>query len=282
MAWINNSSFWHPNFLERSAWVDHAPFAFWLVSILQPRLLVELGTHRGYSYFSFCQAVQKLGLQTHCHAVDTWKGDEHAGFYGEEIFQHVENYNNTHYAPFSRLIRSTFDESLDQFADASIDLLHVDDVKHDFESWRPKLSDCAIVLFPDTQVRERDFGVFRLWEELSAGSPAFEFFHGRGLGVLGYGANLPDGLASFFGAASDPAVAAEIRSAYGRLGESLKAAFDAAHAQEQLAAKLKKQEPRRRCAASPAVCDGLREVFATRCDPCVVACDCLREAFAPR
>lgn len=189
MSWIDKSSFWHPDFLERSAWAEHTPFVFWLVSILQPHLLVELGTHRGYSYFAFCQAAQKLGLRTHCHAVDTWKGDEHAGCYGEDVFRHVEDCNNTHYVAFSRLIRSTFDEALDQLADASFDLLRVDgrhyyeDLKHDFESWRPKLSDRAIVLFHDTQVRERDFGVFRLWEELSAGSPSFEFFHGHGLGA---------------------------------------------------------------------------------------------------
>ena len=83
-----------------SSWIEHAPFAFWLVSALRPKTLVELGTHHGYSYFSFCQAVDKLGLDTRCFAIDTWRGDEHAGFYGEEVFAAVDDYNRRKYSRF--------------------------------------------------------------------------------------------------------------------------------------------------------------------------------------
>src|SRR5579871_6951522 len=40
-----------------SAWNQHIPFAFWLVQAHAPSIFVELGTFRGTSYFSFCQAV---------------------------------------------------------------------------------------------------------------------------------------------------------------------------------------------------------------------------------
>jgi hypothetical protein len=229
---ISGASFWCPDFLEHSAWIEHAPFAFWIVGALKPRSLVELGTHRGYSYFAFCQAVQRLGLNTRCHAVDTWKGDEHAGFYGEEVFEEVRNYNDKHYLAFSSLVRSTFDEALSHISDTSVDLLHIDgrhfyeDVKHDFESWCPKLSERAVVLFHDTNERLRNFGVFRLWEELICRYPSFEFLHGHGLGVLGYGASLPQEIKSFFDATSDASVTGEVRAAYARLGSALKAEFD--------------------------------------------------------
>lgn len=173
-----------------SAWVGHIPFAFWIVEQIQPRILVELGTHYGHSYFSFCQSVRANGLSTKCYAVDTWQGDEHAGFYGEEIFAHVESQNQRQYHTFSRLLRMRFDDALSYFSDGTIDLLHIDGlhtyeaVRHDFETWLPKLSSCGVVLFHDINVRERGFGVWRLWEELSARYQHIEFEHSYGLGVL--------------------------------------------------------------------------------------------------
>jgi glycosyltransferase involved in cell wall biosynthesis len=249
-TYLTAASFQWPNYLESSGWIDHAPFAFWLMDILRPQTFVELGTHNGYSYFAFCQAVEVIGMDTRCYAVDTWKGDEHAGFYGEEVFRRVQQYNERHYANFSRLVRSTFGEALSHFPDASIDLMHIDgrhfydDVKHDFESWRPKLSDRAVVLFHDTNVRERNFGVFKLWEELRAEFPSFEFLHGHGLGVLGVGASLPEGIAAFFKVTAEPRVAVAVRQSYARLGTTLKADFEARTVQSKLAANLSEQKVR--------------------------------------
>jgi O-antigen biosynthesis protein len=173
------------------AWIGHLPFASWLIRILEPKIFVELGTHSGNSYFSFCQSTMEGNIGTKCYAVDTWQGDEHAGNYSDEIFQQVNAHNQEHYASFSCLLRMTFDEALSYFSDGSIELLHIDGfhtyevVKHDFESWLPKLAPSAVVLFHDTNVRERGFGVWKLWEELQAVYPNnLEFLHSHGLGVL--------------------------------------------------------------------------------------------------
>jgi predicted nucleic acid-binding Zn-ribbon protein len=228
---LSPASFWKPYYLESSAWIEHSPFAFWITSVLKPRSIVELGTHYGFSYFAFCQAVQTAGLETRCFAVDTWKGDEHAGFYGEDVFEDVNRYNNQHYSTFSRLVRSTFEEALTHFPDSSVDLLHIDgrhfyqDVRYDFESWRPKLSERAVVLFHDTNVRERGFGVFQLWAELANKFPNFEFFHGHGLGVLGHGVELPEEVVSLCESSADSAAA--LRTAYSRLGRAVQSDLDA-------------------------------------------------------
>ncbi|MCS3799958.1 glycosyltransferase [Niastella sp. OAS944] len=199
-----NSFFWTPEYVEPSAWIEHIPFAFWLIEALQPKSFVELGVHTGTSYFAFCQAIKTMNINTVCYGVDTWKGDEHAGYYNEEMFEKVDTYNAQYYAGFSTLIRSTFDEAREYFTDGYIDLLHIDGlhfyeaVKHDFEAWLPRLSKNAIVIFHDINVRERKFGVFKLWEELKQQYRSFQFEFGYGLGVLAIGEVAQDELNNLF------------------------------------------------------------------------------------
>jgi Methyltransferase domain len=205
-------------------WLGHIPFAFWIVEATQPDLIVELGTHTGDSYFSFCQAVRQLGLRTRCCAVNTWAGDLHCG---AETYERVSKINRRKYLPFSRLIRSTFDEALSQFRDRSIDMLHVDviytydDVKNEFESWRPKLTDRAVALLHDTSVFEKDFGLFRYFHELSQNFPTFQFLHCGGLGVVGVGRRLPDRVARLLEVAEGGPQCHTIRRCYSWLGQRI-------------------------------------------------------------
>lgn len=186
--------FWLPQRLgQASAWWAHVPFAFWLMVASRPRVLVELGTDKGVSYAAFCEAVLRGRLGTRCFAVDTWAGDDHSGHYGDEVYTDMREFHDSRYAAFSNLLRSTFDDAVGFFEDGSIDLLHIDGyhtykaVKHDYETWSPKLSDRAIVLFHDTNVREDDFGVHQLFAEISKQFPSFEFPYGSGLGIVAVG-----------------------------------------------------------------------------------------------
>lgn len=235
LACVSPASFWTPRHIVESAWLEHAPFAFWLIDVVRPRTVVELGTHAGFSFLAFCQAVQQLGLGTSCHAVDTWLGDEHAGFYGQNVFDTLSAVQAREFGEFSQLIRARFDEAVSSFGDGTIDLLHVDgrhryeDVAEDYSTWVPKLSDRAVVLFHDTNVRERDFGVWRFWEALRTRFPSFEFVHGHGLGILCPGNTVPDRLRPLFDASD--ADQADIRRIYARLGAavSLRYQLDVAH-----------------------------------------------------
>jgi GT2 family glycosyltransferase/glycosyltransferase involved in cell wall biosynthesis len=207
-----------------SAWFEHIPFAHWLVQVVSPRILVELGTQGGVSYSAFCESVLRLNLPTQCFAVDTWKGDDHTGYYGEDVFLDFERFHSARYASFSEFLRCTFDEALIQFAEDSIDLLHVDGyhtyeaVRNDFENWCCKLSERAVVLFHDTNTRERDFGVWKYFAELKTEYPSFEFTHGHGLGVLAVGEQVPTEVVALC-KLDDPRKVSAVRNRFARIGE---------------------------------------------------------------
>lgn len=177
-----------------SAWWGHVPFAQWLVHVARPRRVVELGTHNGVSYAAFCSSVQVEQLDCRCTAVDTWEGDHQAGRYGSRVFDELRAWHDPAYSSFSTLMRCTFDEAAPRIEDGSVDLLHIDGlhtyeaVRHDLETWLPKMSRRGIVLLHDTEVRHGDFGVWRLWEEVKDRYPSFGFRHSHGLGVLAVGA----------------------------------------------------------------------------------------------
>lgn len=189
-----------PDLESPSEWIEHVPFAMLLVDLIRPRSIVELGTFTGVSYCAFCQAVKQLHLRTKCYAVDSWQGDEHSGYFGNEVLNKLKEHHDPRYDSFSQLIQSTFDDATPMFAEGSIDILHIDGyhsydaVSHDFATWLPKMSDSGIILLHDISERRADFGVWRFWDEISRQYPSFEFHHGHGLGMVSVGKTVPEGM----------------------------------------------------------------------------------------
>lgn len=175
-----------PTYFIPSAWHEHIPFLLYLFDLIRPKSFVELGVLNGTSYFAACYAVERLVINCHCYGIDTWKGDQHTGYYNNDVYKCVLS-KNTRYK-FSKLLRMQFDDAITQFKDNSIDILHIDGchtydaVKHDWSLWRPKLSSSMITLFHDTMVPH--FGVGKFFTELSQQHWTFNFEHHHGLGVL--------------------------------------------------------------------------------------------------
>jgi hypothetical protein len=217
--------------LGHPAWIQHIPLLATVLQVQRPATFVELGVHTGNSYFAGCSTVARRALGTRCVAIDTWQGDEHAGFYGEDVFERVQSINAEF--PFSELLRATFEQAVTSFEDGSIDLIHFDgrhycrDIKQDFETWLPKLSKRSVALLHDVHVYANDFGVAAYWEELKQAHPSFEFFHGHGLGVVLVGDEPGDAVAQWFAALHE--VASFARAAFYRLGEAVQDHFEVLH-----------------------------------------------------
>ena len=216
-------SYWPIETLTPSAWSGHIPFLFAVAALERPRRFVELGTHYGASFLAFCQTVRRLEFDCQPVAIDTWAGDAHAGHYDEAVFQSFA-FDLRRYEDFAAYLRMLFSEAAPDFAEGSIDLLHIDGlhtyeaVRDDYETWLPKMSDRGVILFHDTAVRERGFGVWRLWEEIRDRHLSIELRHSHGLGIACVGAR-ETGLARLIRMTRDePALALLLEQHFEALG----------------------------------------------------------------
>jgi len=172
-------------------WAGHKYFAYDLIRNIKPKVIVELGTHKGTSFYSFCQAVKDACYDANLYAVDTWRGDEHTGFYDDNVFKKVQEIKEKYYGGLKvHLLREPFNEAVGKFENNSIALLHIDGlhtypaVKHDFDTWFPKVKKDGIILLHDISISRDDFGVYKFWEELKSQYKTIEFHQSYGLGVL--------------------------------------------------------------------------------------------------
>ena len=222
---VISAAFLKIRFIGFSAWSELVPTLFCLFSIIRPRRYVDLGTHNGMSFFAACQAGEAMGLGTQCIAVDNWVGDPHASFHSEDVFNNFQQ-NIRELFPEQVYVRASFDQALDCFDDGSIDLLHIDGyhtydaARHDLETWLPKMSDEGVVIFHDINVHEREFGVWRLWDELKEIYPSFSVFHSHGLGIVCVGSSRTVLVQVFEALRSDPRYKENVRVFLQRAGAS--------------------------------------------------------------
>lgn len=214
-AWAGKLS---PKLLKSPWWIGHIPFAFELIGRQRPRILVELGTYSGSSFAAFCQAAEACGAGTKCYGIDLWEGDIHMGRFDEELFAEVSGYMAANHPGTAVLVRKDFNAAVADFADGSIDFLHIDGthtyeaVANDFRTWLPKMSDRGVVLFHDCNVTvenvgepAKHFGVRRFLDETKGAYPHFEFDHCYGLGVLVVGARAAPEVLELVALSKDPA-----------------------------------------------------------------------------
>jgi len=170
------------------------------VVTLRPKTVVELGVWGGRSFIPMAMACKHLEAGK-CIGIDPWKADASCeGYDAANVAWWSKQDHDKILQDFSRHIQRL---SLEKFVDIQrkksddaevpdvIDLLHIDGlhtyeaVRHDYETWLPKLSANGLVMFHDIAVEREDFGVKKFWGELKKQYPcSLEFDHNHGMGVI--------------------------------------------------------------------------------------------------
>jgi hypothetical protein len=226
---LGYESEWIPCYLPSNFNLEVVPFAFWLIKSLKPELLLELGINNGVVYMSFCQAVQRLEMNTKCYAFDSWESSacKYQSQYEEDIYKSIVQYNTSHYASFSSIIRTPWNKVSSELHDKNIDLLYFHNynsyglLKNDFDILSNKMSNRGIILIDNINIKSEfnNSDIHRFWTEVISSYPSFSFDVGRGLGVLGIGKAIPESIK--FLLKSDEVTSIKIQTIFGVRGMNL-------------------------------------------------------------
>ena len=208
--------FWRPRFLRASPDLCHLPFLFWLADLARPRIFASLGLGDGVAYFATCQAMERLGQESLCHAVS-------AGPIEADLTDH----NDSDYDDISRLSPGTARSLAGQMAEGTVDLLAVHGVP-DAETiaalsdeWPRKMSARGVIVLHGVAHWPEE-GPARLYlDRLGRDHPVISFEEGDGLVAVLWGADQPGQLADL--ARLDPMApgAGEVRHVFRRLGSAV-------------------------------------------------------------
>lgn len=248
-GFLTEASFGNPRLIVDSAWLQHGPFAFWLVEQLRPQVVVGLTGGDAFFHFCVCQAVQSIGLGTRC-----WlSAAEGGGDLPERSnrFLEARAHNNLHYRDFSTILTKTADKAHALFDDGVIDLLFIDGscggqaARHNVDNWLPKVRAGGVMLLHGIEVQQDDAGLGDYWKECSKKFPSFSFPHGNGLGMLRIsGGESDDAVGRLCSATTD--VCSAVRGIYRQLGESVHQARLLARSEDHLRIVMAEAEVTRR------------------------------------
>jgi GT2 family glycosyltransferase len=157
-----------------------------LVVSQKPKSIVTLGFGDGQACFTFCQAAREQDIDCRCAAVRR----EHAGEKETDDLAWLKgkDYGQEFYGDLIRFFDGSTAEAAKEFADASVDLLLLDDcdagaaIRSDLSIWESKLSPNGLILVHGTALERAD-NPKAAWLKWSGARPAVEFPDGIGLGI---------------------------------------------------------------------------------------------------
>jgi glycosyltransferase involved in cell wall biosynthesis len=235
----------HPICFSQPLWpagpLTHVPLAMFLVDVVRPRVIVKLGAREGAIFSAYAQAIKELELKSVCYGVDDWSEPIPNLILSGYESDTLQSHHAVFYGDVSRLIDGPPENVIESFENGSIDLLHVSSAQ-DYESakeiiqqWRPKMSARGAIVLEGTNDRHDGHSVWKLWEEISARLPHFQFAGEGGLGVFAAAEEPPAEIKQLF--PEDPREIALRRQFFLHHGRRLKLQSE----KEQLIRQLKER-----------------------------------------
>jgi len=164
----------------------YLPLFFDIVVHEKPKLIVTLGLGDAQAHLAFCQAVAERHLSSRCVAIRRPRVDESAN--DDPAWEFAEKVTAKFFPAISQLIETDAVKAAADFADASIEVLLIDDVdsgdtvRQELKTWRPKLSANALILLRGISLKRQD-SPRSAWADFVKEKATVDFSEGIGLSV---------------------------------------------------------------------------------------------------
>lgn len=176
-----------PVFLAPGAPAGPVPVISWMIEVVRPRLVVELGTLHGTSFLASCQCVRALDLPTSCVGVGAWSGGPDGDVYLSDMLATLRAILAHDYAGFASLLDMDAAGAAARFEDGAADLIVLPH-SHSYDAyvelwrhWKPKLSQRGVMVLPGIIAMT---GASNFWPEVRRGGRFFELRLAGGTGVV--------------------------------------------------------------------------------------------------
>ena len=222
----SKAMFWRPRYLAESNWLQHVPFYFWLIEVLQPKIVLESNIDSAVGYFAICQAIDKLNQD----------GLIYGAFSTNSDAERIITYNHEHYREFSSLAHQTEERIIKDFSENSIDLLLLKSssslLGKDFNlaNLRKYMSHNGVILIhgtnQDTLRKQRQI--------LKSHYPTFELTQSPGLLLICLGKQIPTRLEMLIHQSKEPNSHRHVQNIFARLGAASEDSWYRLSQQKQL------------------------------------------------
>lgn len=166
---------------NHTSWYENFERANYIVNLVKPNIIVDLGVDHGFSSFAFAFANHGK-----VYGIDSFEGDTHAGI--RNTYQDVLNLHSIIKKQYNiseiNFIKGYFEDIANDW-NQDIDILHIDGfhtyeaVKNDFTTWSKFFTKNTVVIFHDIVSFKSTVGKY--FDEIKGNK--YKFNDGCGLGV---------------------------------------------------------------------------------------------------
>lgn len=188
---LRESLAWDPDSLPASTWNTNVPFMAWVVEVVGPRCAVALGCGEGESFRSLCHAMARFSAGGKCIGIDQWAGEGRGRKAADARFESLREFCDRRYPDTASLRRVDLTAAAEQFADHSVDLLHL--ARHDFlrapapsdlSIWVSKVRPGGLILVSSGLSDDADEASRKAWLSLADSHPAVAIPFPEPLGIV--------------------------------------------------------------------------------------------------